>query len=33
MSYYEILDRTPKGRQEDDGFQLWIERHDEYGGA
>jgi len=31
MSYYEILDRTPKGRDEDDGFQLWIQRHDEYG--
>jgi predicted dithiol-disulfide oxidoreductase (DUF899 family) len=30
MSYYEILDRTPKGRDEDDGFQLWIRRHDEY---
>jgi predicted dithiol-disulfide oxidoreductase (DUF899 family) len=30
MGYYPILDRTPRGRQEDDGFQLWIRRHDEY---
>jgi predicted dithiol-disulfide oxidoreductase (DUF899 family) len=32
MGYYPILDRTPKGRDEDDGFQLWIRRHDEYPG-
>ena len=31
MGYYGILDRAPKGRDEDDGFQLWIRRHDEYG--
>lgn len=31
MGYYPILDRTQKGREEDDGFQLWIRRHDEYG--
>jgi predicted dithiol-disulfide oxidoreductase (DUF899 family) len=30
MGYYAILDRAPKGRDEDDGFQLWIHRHDEY---
>jgi predicted dithiol-disulfide oxidoreductase (DUF899 family) len=30
MSYYEILDRTPMGRDEGDGFQLWIQRRDEY---
>ncbi len=30
MGYYPILDRTPKGRDEGDGFQLWIRRHDEY---
>jgi predicted dithiol-disulfide oxidoreductase (DUF899 family) len=30
MGYYPILDRAPKGREEDDGFQLWIRRHDEY---
>ena len=32
MSYYGILDRTPKGRNEGDAFQVWIRRHDEYGG-
>jgi predicted dithiol-disulfide oxidoreductase (DUF899 family) len=31
MGYYGILDRTPAGRDEDDGAQLWIRRHDEYG--
>lgn len=30
MSYYPILDRVPNGRDEDDGFQLWIHRHDQY---
>ena len=30
MSYYPILDRTPKGRDEGDAWQLWIRRHDEY---
>lgn len=30
MTYYGVLDRTPKGRDEGDGFQLWIQRHDEY---
>jgi predicted dithiol-disulfide oxidoreductase (DUF899 family) len=30
MGYYPILDRAPKGREEGDGFQLWIRRHDEY---
>jgi predicted dithiol-disulfide oxidoreductase (DUF899 family) len=30
MGYYPILDRAPKGRDEDAGFQLWIRRHDEY---
>ena len=29
MSYYAILDRTPKGR--DEGDEMWIRRHDEYG--
>jgi predicted dithiol-disulfide oxidoreductase (DUF899 family) len=28
--FYPILDRAPKGRDEGDGFQLWIRRHDEY---
>jgi predicted dithiol-disulfide oxidoreductase (DUF899 family) len=30
MGYYGILDRAPNGRDEGDGFQLWIRRHDEY---
>jgi predicted dithiol-disulfide oxidoreductase (DUF899 family) len=33
MSYYAILDRAPNGRDEGDGFQLWIRRHDEYGNS
>jgi predicted dithiol-disulfide oxidoreductase (DUF899 family) len=30
MSYYPILDRMPKGRDEGDGWQLWLRRHNEY---
>ena len=30
MPYYGFLDRAPKGRHEDEGWQLWIRRHDEY---
>jgi predicted dithiol-disulfide oxidoreductase (DUF899 family) len=30
MAYYGLLDRAPKGRDEDDGWQLWIRRHDKY---
>ena len=30
MSYYPILDRVPKGRDEGTAFQTWIRRHDEY---
>jgi predicted dithiol-disulfide oxidoreductase (DUF899 family) len=30
MSYYPILDHTPKGRNEGEEWQLWIRRHDEY---
>src|SRR6266576_2034900 len=33
MPYYGFLDRAPKGRDEDEGWQLWIRRHDEYGAA
>jgi len=33
MSYYPILDRAPKGRNEGDEWQLWIRRHDEYDSA
>ena len=32
MPYYAFLDRAPKGRDEDKGWQLWIRRHDEYDG-
>jgi len=32
MGYHPILDRTPKGRDEGEGFQLWIRPHDEYEG-
>ena len=30
MGYYPVLDRVPKGRDEDDNWQLWLRRHDEY---
>jgi predicted dithiol-disulfide oxidoreductase (DUF899 family) len=30
MGYYPILDRMPNGRDEGDGWQLWLRRHDEY---
>ncbi|HTW43839.1 MAG TPA: DUF899 domain-containing protein [Solirubrobacteraceae bacterium] len=30
MSYYPILDRAPKGRDEGDAFQVWLRRRDEY---
>jgi predicted dithiol-disulfide oxidoreductase (DUF899 family) len=30
MSYYPVLDRAPKGRDEGADWQLWIRRHDEY---
>ena len=30
MSYYPILDRVPKGRDEGAVFQTWLRRHDEY---
>jgi predicted dithiol-disulfide oxidoreductase (DUF899 family) len=32
MPYYGFLDRAPKGRDENAGWQLWIRRHDEYDG-
>ena len=32
MSYYAILDRAPKGRDEGEGWQLWLRRRDEYSG-
>jgi predicted dithiol-disulfide oxidoreductase (DUF899 family) len=30
MGYYAILDRSPKGRDEGNEFQVWIRLHDEY---
>src|SRR5262245_50649605 len=33
MTYYPILDHAPKGRDEGEDWQLWIRRHDEYGGG
>jgi predicted dithiol-disulfide oxidoreductase (DUF899 family) len=30
MTYYGVLDRAPHGRDEGEGFQLWIQRRDEY---
>src|SRR4051812_12200969 len=34
MAYYGLLDRTPKGRdEEDDSRPLWVRRHDEYEAA
>jgi predicted dithiol-disulfide oxidoreductase (DUF899 family) len=30
MAYYSLLDRTPKGRDEDASEPLWVRRHDEY---
>jgi predicted dithiol-disulfide oxidoreductase (DUF899 family) len=30
MGYYPILDRAPKGRDEDGSPQTWLRRHDEY---
>ncbi|MBV9684189.1 MAG: DUF899 domain-containing protein [Solirubrobacterales bacterium] len=30
MPYYGFLDRAPTGRDEEEGWQLWIRRHDEY---
>jgi predicted dithiol-disulfide oxidoreductase (DUF899 family) len=33
MAYYGLLDRTPKGRDEEDVSRpLWLRRHDEYEG-
>jgi predicted dithiol-disulfide oxidoreductase (DUF899 family) len=30
LGFYPLLDRVPKGRDEDDSTELWIRRHDEY---
>jgi len=31
MPYYGFLDRAPRGRNEEEGWQLWIRRHDKCG--
>jgi predicted dithiol-disulfide oxidoreductase (DUF899 family) len=31
MAYYPMLDRAPKGRDEEDRAPMWLRRHDEYG--
>ena len=31
MGYYQLLDRTPTGRDEPGDRPLWVRRHDEYG--
>jgi predicted dithiol-disulfide oxidoreductase (DUF899 family) len=30
MAYYALLDRTPRGRQEEGELRHWLRRHDEY---
>ena len=30
MAYYGLLDRTPKGRNEEGEQVFWLRRHDEY---
>jgi predicted dithiol-disulfide oxidoreductase (DUF899 family) len=30
MAYYQLLDRTPKGRNESPTEPLWVRRRDEY---
>jgi len=30
MGFYALLDRAPKGRNEDGSTDFWIRRHDEY---
>jgi len=30
MAYYGLLDRTPRGRQEERELEHWLRRHDEY---
>jgi predicted dithiol-disulfide oxidoreductase (DUF899 family) len=30
MAYYGLLDRTPRGRDEQGTEPMWIRRHDEY---
>jgi predicted dithiol-disulfide oxidoreductase (DUF899 family) len=30
LGYYPILDRVPKGRDEEGASEFWVRRHDEY---
>ena len=30
MGYYPILDRSPRGRDEGEHFQMWVRPHDQY---
>jgi predicted dithiol-disulfide oxidoreductase (DUF899 family) len=30
LGFYPLLDRVPKGRNEDDSEEFWLRRHDEY---
>jgi predicted dithiol-disulfide oxidoreductase (DUF899 family) len=32
LGFYPLLDRVPKGRDEEGSTEFWIRRHDEYGG-
>jgi predicted dithiol-disulfide oxidoreductase (DUF899 family) len=33
MAYYQLLDRTAKGRDEDATSPLWVRYHDDYAAA
>jgi len=33
LGYYAFLDRAPKGRNEGEPPEMWVHRHDEYGGG
>jgi predicted dithiol-disulfide oxidoreductase (DUF899 family) len=33
LGFYPLIDRTPKGRNEGVPAEVWMRRHDEYGGA
>jgi predicted dithiol-disulfide oxidoreductase (DUF899 family) len=33
MAYYQLLDRTPRGRDEDNPDPLWVRYHDDYRAA
>jgi predicted dithiol-disulfide oxidoreductase (DUF899 family) len=33
LGFYPLLDRVPKGRDEEGSTEFWIRRHDEYEAA